>query len=268
MKTSHDLNYAARHFDSRNSQGNSANNPSTWHDEPRPEDITLGWVLKRLFMGLKLIFTALKYKLYAVLGKKKGQGFSFPWFKLGLFVTALVFLTQKDIKFSINLKAPLGDTFAFSSPFADNKEQLGLGDIIPLVSPGSPSFNIQQLDDRKVDAFVDRFGKVAVAEMRKFGIPASVKLAQGILETKAEVNIPDNNYFGAPLQQASYISAWENWRAHSILLKSNFSQVADDAYGYKQWAKGLEKAGYHKDSRYAENLIAIIEKYQLNKFDY
>ncbi len=268
MKTSHDVNFAARHFDPRNGQGNNTNNPAAWYGDTKPEDITLGWIFKRLFLGLRLIFSALKYKMYAALGKKGGAGVSFPWFKTSLFLAAFIFLTQKDIKFSINLKAPLGDTFSIGGSALGDKEQLSLGDVLPLVTSGASTFNLKQLNDEQVDAFVDRFSRVAIAEMRKFGIPASIKLAQAILESKAETNIPGNNYFGTVLQQESYISAWENWRAHSIILKRNYSQVADDAFGYKQWAKGLAKAGYSKDPRYGDHLIAIIEKYQLSKYDH
>jgi flagellum-specific peptidoglycan hydrolase FlgJ len=106
--------------------------------------------------------------------------------------------------------------------------------------------------------------------MRKFGIPASIKMAQAILESKAGESAgvkQYNNHFGSPLSQTEYVSAWENWRAHSLFLKNEYSALFDDAYGYKQWAKGLQKLKYSSDRNYADKLIEVIEKYELTLLD-
>jgi flagellum-specific peptidoglycan hydrolase FlgJ len=142
-------------------------------------------------------------------------------------------------------------------------------------------------------AYVQRFKKVAQAEMEKFGIPASIKLAQGLLESQAG-NSPlasrNNNHFGIKCFSRQckkghcrnfeddshkdffriYQSAWESYRAHSLLLKQKeryealFTLPSDD---YRGWAQGLAKAGYATDPAYAQKLIRLIEGLQLQRFD-
>jgi hypothetical protein len=247
-------------------------------EEPPIEDITLGWILRRLFQGIKLIWIAFRYRWKRANGNTRIAGFRIPWIQFALVGVVFFLVTQKDIRFSVNLKAPLGGASMEGAPLATSsgtKERFGLAEMIPILGGNkkaevSKGISPDDLDPAAVDAFLKRFSRVAVAEMRKFGIPASVKLAQGILESNAGI-IPDsrkdNNYFGAPLVGESYISAWENWRAHSILVRSQYPDLFEGAFGYKQWAKGLESKGYNSDRNYAEELIEVIEQYQLQKLD-
>ena len=151
--------------------------------------------------------------------------------------------------------------------FNDNCDAMNLPDII--AKKEEKTVRVEDLDPASVEVYVRRFSRVAVAEMRKFGMPASIKLALGILESRAGdgVDPQDNNHFGAPLAGESYVSAWENWRAHSLLMKRNYADLFDNAYGYKQWAKGLAQKGYSADRKYADRLISIVEKYQLHLYD-
>ena len=143
-------------------------------------------------------------------------------------------------------------------------------------------------------AYVQRFKKVAQAEMEKFGIPASIKLAQGLLESQAgesPLATRNNNHFGIKCFSRKcaeghcrnfaddshkdffriYKSAWESYRAHSLLLKREeryqqlFRLPPDD---YRAWAKGLSAAGYATDPQYAQKLIRLIEDLQLQRFDH
>ena len=143
-------------------------------------------------------------------------------------------------------------------------------------------------------AYVQRFKKVAQAEMEKFGIPASIKLAQGLLESQAgesPLATRNNNHFGIKCFSRKcaeghcrnfaddshkdffriYKSAWESYRAHSLLLKREeryqqlFRLPPDD---YRAWAKGLSAAGYATDPQYAQKLIRLIEGLQLQRFDH
>ena len=143
-------------------------------------------------------------------------------------------------------------------------------------------------------AYVQRFKKVAQAEMEKFGIPASIKLAQGLLESQAgesSLATRNNNHFGIKCFSRKctdghcrnftddshkdffriYKSAWESYRAHSFLLKREeryqqlFRLPPDD---YRAWAKGLSAAGYATDPQYAQKLIRLIEGLQLQRFDH
>ena len=128
--------------------------------------------------------------------------------------------------------------------------------------------------------------------MRKYGIPASITLAQGLIETNAgdsRLAKQNNNHFGMKCFSKKcgkghcsnftddthkdffrkYKSSWESYRAHSQLLigrrYKHLKKLGNK--NYKGWAKGLKKAGYATDRRYAEKLINIIDELKLYRFD-
>ena len=140
--------------------------------------------------------------------------------------------------------------------------------------------------------YVKRFSPVAVAEMKKYGIPASITLAQGLLESDAgqsRLAVNNNNHFGikcfarnCKLGHCSnhsddshkdffrkYKSVWESYRAHSLFLqRSRYQHLRKiPCSDYKSWAKGLSKAGYATDKKYANKLITLIESMKLHRFD-
>ena len=145
---------------------------------------------------------------------------------------------------------------------------------------------------RKQKAYVKRFAHVAQSEMRKYGIPASIKLAQGLIESNAgesRLSNRNNNHFGMKCFSRNcrkghcsnftddshkdffriYQSAWASYRAHSKMLGSKRYRPLFklDKTDYQAWAYGLKKAGYATDKRYAEKLINIIEELKLYEFD-
>lgn len=137
--------------------------------------------------------------------------------------------------------------------------------------------------------YVTRFINIARTERKKFGIPVSITLAQGLLESDAgqsRLTVKANNHFGiktfskrvphvvmkddTPKDKFKiYSSAWESFRDHShLLMRDHYKHLQYlSKTDYAGWAKGLEKAGYATDPQYAENLIRIIENLQLYKFD-
>lgn len=146
---------------------------------------------------------------------------------------------------------------------------------------------------QKQKAYLKRFAQVAQMEMKKYGIPASITLAQGLLESnvgESKLATRNNNHFGMKCFSRScskghcsnftddshkdffriYKSAWESFRAHSLLLKRSkrygklFKLRPDD---YKGWARGLKKAGYATDPKYADKLINLIEDLDLHQYD-
>ena len=139
-----------------------------------------------------------------------------------------------------------------------------------------------------VEAYVKRFSKVAQTEQKKYGIPASITLAQGILESgvgKSKLASKHNNHFGikcwcrgsdadcVPFADDSrtdrfkkYSTAWMSYRHHSQFVSRMRLKLKPDA-NYKQWAKALKRAGYATKRTYAEDLIATIERYDLDRFD-
>lgn len=141
-----------------------------------------------------------------------------------------------------------------------------------------------------IQEYIDEYKALAVAEMKRIGIPASIKMAQGILESRngnsylAKVG---NNHFGIKCHSnwdgkkihldddapnecfRKYKSVYESFIDHSNFLdKPRYSSLFDlDPLDYKNWAKGLKAAGYATDPNYANKLINLIERYQLFKFD-
>jgi len=138
--------------------------------------------------------------------------------------------------------------------------------------------------------FIKRFAKTAVTEMEKYGIPASITLAQGMTESnyaQSRLSKKANNYFGIKCHGGwkgkriyhdddkkgecfrKYPSAWWSFRDHSKFLQSSRYQslYKYKIKDYKSWAKGLKKAGYATNPKYASLLIDKIEKYQLWRYD-
>ncbi len=148
-----------------------------------------------------------------------------------------------------------------------------------------------QLHEIQAREYIEKYHKIAIAEMEKFGIPASIGLAQGLVESRAghsKLAKNNNNHFGmkcfskkCPKGHCSnmtddhhkdffrkYKSGWESWRAHSQLLAGgHYSRLKKYGRDYQQWAYGLKALGYATDRTYAEKLIGMIEKYELDRFD-
>jgi flagellum-specific peptidoglycan hydrolase FlgJ len=140
-----------------------------------------------------------------------------------------------------------------------------------------------------VEQYIERFKNVAIAEQKKFGIPASIILAQGIIESQygmSELATEHNNHFGIKCFEKgcdsghctnyaddkpndrfkNYESAWMSYRDHSkFLCKKAYRHLK--GLDYKRYAYGLKKAGYATKKSYANDLINIIENYNLNEFD-
>ena len=140
--------------------------------------------------------------------------------------------------------------------------------------------------------YVKRYRDIAINEMKKYGIPASITLAQGLLESDAggsRLSRANNNHFGIKCFSKKcgkhhcsnftddthkdffrkYKNVWQSYRAHSIFLQGKrYAHLQKlGTKDYKGWAKGLRKAGYATDKRYADKLIKIIEVMKLNDYD-
>ncbi len=239
-------------------------------------DVTLGWVLRKLWLGIRKLLVAVKYRLYRSWGGFF-EGWRFSWFKIGLAAIAVFIVFKKDIQFSINMRAPAQvpdlQSEQMAKPTRTSKQQSEMSMPNPIAILGVERAalpSVKEIDEERARRYIHRFTKVAQVEMRKFGIPASVKMAQGIIESRAgavENEHKSNNHFGAPLADQPYESAWENWRAHSLLLRGSYPQLFEQEMSYRKWAKTLKELGYNKDKRYDEKLIETIEMYQLYLLD-
>ena len=149
---------------------------------------------------------------------------------------------------------------------------------------------VNQAQSRR-QAYIAEFKGIAVREMRIYGIPASITLAQGILESgdgTSRLATEGNNHFGIKCHEdweggriyhdddakgecfRKYKHAEESYRDHSIFLstRSRYASLFEyDKTDYKSWAKGLKKAGYATSPTYADALINLIETNQLHQYD-
>ena len=139
--------------------------------------------------------------------------------------------------------------------------------------------------------YIDTYKDLAVKEMKRVGIPASITLSQGLLESangNSRLAVKANNHFGIKCHSSwkgktirrdddkknecfrKYKSAYDSYMDHSKFLTKGqryaflFDYKTTD---YKKWAKGLKKAGYATSKTYATRLIQIIEDYKLYQYD-
>jgi len=139
--------------------------------------------------------------------------------------------------------------------------------------------------------YFETYKQIAIEEMHKSGVPASITLAQGYLESGkgvSELATKSNNHFGIKCKKSwtgekvyhdddakgecfrKYDSVLASYRDHSEFLKSRpwyaplFKLERTD---YKGWAVGLKQAGYATNPKYPVLLVSIIERYDLSRFD-
>lgn len=149
----------------------------------------------------------------------------------------------------------------------------------------------QQALKISTQAYIELYKDIAIYEMKHYGIPASIKLSQGILESSSgnsELAQNANNHFGIKCKSTwkgktyhkdddakdecfrKYDKVLDSYEDHSQFLKQNqrYAFLFDiETTDYKAWAHGLKKAGYATNPKYAELLIKTIEDNQLYRFD-
>lgn len=137
--------------------------------------------------------------------------------------------------------------------------------------------------------YIEKYSDIAVTKMKQHGIPASITLAQGILESGAgnsELAKKSNNHFGIKCHEwegervyhdddikndcfRKYAKPEDSFEDHSQFLKrpryANLYEL--EVTDYKAWANGLKQCGYATDPNYANRLIALIELYELHEYD-
>lgn len=143
----------------------------------------------------------------------------------------------------------------------------------------------------KTENYIAKYSSAAVAEMDRCGIPASITLAQAILESgngESRLAVEGKNHFGIKCHSnwngktiiedddekgecfRKYSKVSESYRDHSLFLtqRGRYSFLFEyQKTDYKKWAKGLKKAGYATNPKYPTLLIDLIERYDLTRFD-
>ena len=150
-------------------------------------------------------------------------------------------------------------------------------------------FSVLSFSQNKTLEYIGKYKSLAIEEMKLYNIPASIKLAQAILESASgtsKLSKNANNHFGIKCHNSwegekifmdddeknecfrKYDSDIESYRDHSIFLSSRgrYSELFDNN-DYKKWARGLKKAGYATNKEYDKLLIKLIKKYDLDDFD-
>lgn len=140
------------------------------------------------------------------------------------------------------------------------------------------------------EEYIDRYHNIAIEHQTQYGIPASITLAQGLLESAAgrsTLATRGNNHFGIKCHKdwqgdtmlrdddapdecfRSYPTPEESFLDHSLFLRRTRYQPLFklDVTDYQAWARGLRECGYATDPNYADRLITIIERYSLYVYD-
>ena len=148
-----------------------------------------------------------------------------------------------------------------------------------------------QTRNKQYEEYIKKYRELAVEEMKKYQIPASITLAQGLLESGAGQSAlarKSNNHFGIKCGSdwygktvshdddargecfRAYKHPKDSYEDHSKFLagRPRYASLFNlNITDYKGWARGLKKAGYATNPRYADQLIGIIELYELHKYD-
>ena len=140
------------------------------------------------------------------------------------------------------------------------------------------------------EAYIDRYKAIAISEMNRSGIPASITLAQGLLESgngNSSLARQANNHFGIKCNTdwrgptilkdddqindcfRVYNNPDESFKDHTEFLKrKRYAFLFElDKNDYRSWAQGLKQAGYATNPRYPELLISLVERYSLDQYD-
>lgn len=229
------------------------------------------------------------------------------WFKVALMSIVLYLFVQKDFRFSINLNSPTESESMEVSPgdfapqvtqkkkiLTERKKESGkildkfeMPSLFSSRSKYNPVVDLERVDEKIKHDYMKRFARVVINERRKYGIPSSIILACGLLQSHAgqrDIAQKGNNHFGLNCtlgwEGASgsyrgtcyrhYENAWTSFRDHSAYLTSGkFAQLTTlESTDYKSWARGLEELGYGNGMDNLEkHLITIIEEYGLQDLD-
>ena len=215
------------------------------------------------------------------------------WFRSTILMIFVYSIIQKDIQIYFNFnqdKALAAQQVRLESASMFNPDFSNQG------APAAKAMDEKDLAKiRRQKRYIAAHEEFALTEMDRYGIPASITLAQGLLESDAgdsRLALKNNNHFGIKCFSKTckkghcsnftddthkdffriYSNVWESYRAHSKLLSSSryrhlLAHHPGEEGTYRDWAYGLQKAGYATDPRYAEKLIQLIEQLKLYQMD-
>ena len=268
------------------------------HELSAPGVIVI-WVLQKTSLMVEKLMVLAKYQFYKHTAVAP-SAIKLPWTKL-LVIFALGFMAfKKDVSFSVGMggtpqKAAFGNVAVAEEVVLKEKgDEQGLFGIFSKEEKKIDYFADAPGDnatDKKIKSYIRRFKDLAIAEKERYGIPASIKMAQAIVESNSGLSglsKKNNNHFGMKCFSKTckkghcsnfgddshkdffraYGSAWESWRAHSkMIVSGRYKPLLKHGNDYKAWAKGLKKLGYATAKHYEQTLVSMIEKYHLDTLD-
>jgi flagellum-specific peptidoglycan hydrolase FlgJ len=225
--------------------------------------------------------------------------------KVLLFSILLFVVFKKDISFGIHFRTPnpmlkeqneanpvqqvkKKEQPYLSEDIATSKKESSLMERFsnfPILGSRSEKNPLKEIDVAEIDAFLNRFVKIAQAEGQKYGIPVSIIMANALLQSQAgKHNLAQqgHNYFALPCTNnwkgetfwfqkecyRQYDKPWTSFRDHSLFLTTGSNQqflaLGND---YRAWAKAIERTQYYKVPKLANQLIDIIENLNLQHLD-
>lgn len=236
--------------------------------------------------------TSWKLFLHQLYLKLHGQLTS-PWTKLCVLVLLMMAFTRKELSLRISVNGADWFSIHESSVFTDSGSELVVHSSGHEVSDDDSEtkrqWTAKQLRQLK---YVSEYKHIALQEMVAHGIPASITLAQGLLESgtgQSTLARKNHNHFGIKCFSKkcakghcsnhsddhhkdffrNFTTPEESYRAHSAILgKKRYRKLfALAKTDYKGWAHGLRKAGYATDPKYGDKLIKLIEELELHRYD-
>ena len=227
------------------------------------------------------------------------------WFKIGLVLLVLYAVLSKDLSFNISIEEPetpaVQPQDELQSTRQSRRETLtdnGVNtaqttsrfDLLPSWGDNPDAkliLLLERMDAGDIRKFINRFSHVAEAEQEKYGIPASIILAQGLLQSMAGQHPAadrGNNYFllectddwqgqtqDGDISQClrRYDNAWMSFRDHSLFVTTGSNGQLRRLKGasYERWAKGLQESDYQDNEELGKQLIRVIREFYLDQFD-
>jgi len=199
-----------------------------------------------------------------------------------------IFTSCGSHKRTTNRKSPSTNTTKVvkRTPTPVKVERIEAADVILIdLKSRKPNLNKNTL------SYIEEYNDIAILEMISYKIPASITLAQGILEShsgRSRLSVRGNNHFGIKCHKSwkgkrlyhdddakqecfrKYEHPLTSFRDHSLFLygRDRYAALFNlRKKNYQGWAKGLKKAGYATDPKYPKKLITLIEDYELYKYD-
>lgn len=237
---------------------------------------------KNAFNAINLFFVGLQRWLIA--GKYQGHKVqqtwlnksNILWLKIGIAGFAILMVYRNDYQFTVNFS---GNDVPEQSFSGEAMDQMGMAQTIALKPTKSSKRQQRKTKAKKVaftpsnvDHYIETFAPVAQGEMRRFGIPASLKMALAIVASDAGKDASSqvyNNHFGRHLKGVNFNDASTNWRAHSLYLLENYPELNEAGSDYTTWIKALNQTNYYADDPSTpQQLLEVIQEYQLYQLDY